>query len=330
MRQVRDRRPSTFFRGTELPRLLTMVVMLGVLVLLMDLARQPKTWRWIASDDAAVAEKDAAKTRQQQRPAVYDGQPAAEGPTDLDPAEQDAAREEFAAVADKMPLDQVEMPAYWRLMSWERNQSTDELRNRAERDVTFAELWQQPGEWRGKLVEIPVHVRRILTVKRVAENELGLKTIYEVFGWNDQSQPYWYWMIVPELPPEMPRGENIYEEATFVGYFLKLLPYEDREGKTRATPLLIGRLIWHPDPGSPLARRGEWNWTWYLIAALVVLFAVRWGLSFLGRARRGPSIPPYAASGDEKAVEAWLDGEDGPIAPDEPVFDVEGDPPGAK
>src|SRR5947199_4340524 len=52
-------------------------------------------------------------------------------------------------------------------------------------------------------------------------------------------------------------GQNIYEEATFVGYFLKLLPYEDHQGKTLATPLLIGRLIWHPLAANPLARSDE-------------------------------------------------------------------------
>lgn len=331
MRRVRDRRPATFFRGTELARLAALVVMLGVLLLLADRARDPDTWRWIAPD---VAQTGIAEKAQSDQPAAASEVPSAAGPTDLDPAERDAAREEFAAVADKVPLGKEEMPAYWRLVAWELRQPTAALRKRALKDVTFRDLWQQPEKWRGKLVEIPVHLRRTLTVSRVAENELGIKTIYEAFGWNSQSQPYWYWMIVPELPPDMPRGENIYEEATFVGYFLKLLPYEDRDGKTRATPLLIGRLIWHPAPHNPLALRGEWTWTWYIALVLVVLLAVRWGLVFLGRARHGPSAQPLDASSDDRAIEAWLEGEesapDDLIVPGGPAFDVDVDPPGTK
>lgn len=328
MRRVRDRRPATFFRGSELPRLVTMIVMLGVLFLLMDLARDPKTWRWIAPDDeVAQIEPPPAKAGR----APVDALPAP-GPTDQDPTEQEAAREEFEAVADKSPLAKEEMPAYWRLMGWELHQSTAELQQRADKNVTFRELWQQPQKWRGKLVEIRVHLRRTATVKDLAENPLGLKTVYEVWGWNSQSQPYWYWMVVPELPPGMPQGESIYEEATFVGYFFKLLPYEDRQGKTLATPLLIGRLIWHPSPDNALARRNEWTWTWYLAAALLVLFVVRWSLAFLGRSKRTSAAEPGDVSRDDAAVESWLEGEDSsspeqiiadevPFDPDEPYDD---------
>lgn len=332
MRRVRDRRPATFFRGTEMPRLLTLVVMLGVLVLLMDLARDPKTWRWIAPDDNA-AQAGPAQIDEPGKPAADDAQPAVEGPTDLDPAQRDAAREEFQAVADKVPLGPEEMPAYWRLMGWSLHQTTDELRRRADKEVTFRDLWNAPDKWRGKLVEIPVHLRRTATVRDLEENPLDLKTVYEIWGWNSDSQPYWYWMVVPRLPPGMPQGEDIYEEATFVGYFLKLLPYEDREGKTRATPLLVGRLVWHPAPDNPLARRDEWKWTTYIAAALLVLFAVRWGIVFLGRSKHvSASQPP--ASGDDKAVEAWLESEESTppeqIAPDEPSFDLEDDRPEPK
>jgi hypothetical protein len=313
MRRLRDRRPTTFFRSSELPRLLTLVVMLGVLLLLMDLARDPKTWRWIAPDNE-VAKVEPPPGREE--PALVDDKSPAAGPADQDPLELEAAREEFEAVSDKTPLATEEMPAYWRLMAWTERQPTGELVKRADKAVTFRDLWQEPQKWRGKLVEIPVHLRRTATVKDVKENPLGLKTVYEVWGWNSDSQPYWYWMVVAELPPGMPQGESIYEEATFVGYFLKLLPYEDRQGKTLATPLLIGRLIWHPAPDNPLARRDEWTWTWYLAAALLVLFVVRWGLAFWGRARRVSAVEPPAPAADDAAVEKWLEAPD--AAPIEP------------
>jgi hypothetical protein len=329
MRRVRDRRLATFFRGSELPRLLTLVVMLGVLVLLMDLARDPKTWRWLAPDEQ-VAQVEPQPGGQP--PAVDDAQPAAEGPSDEDPLERDAAREEFQAVADKAPLRGEEMPAYWRLMAWTLRQPAGDLQKRADKNVTYQDLWHQPDKWRGKLLEIPVHLQRTLTVNDPVENDLGLKSLYEAWGWNSNSQPYSYWMVLPQLPPGMPRGEKILEEATFVGYFLKLIPYEDREGKTRATPLLIGRLIWHPMPDNPLARRDEWTWTWYIAAALFVLFAVRWGLVFLGRTKPRPATEP--ASGDDRAVQSWLEGDDSPpsdpITDDQSPFDPDDDEAGPK
>ena len=326
MRRFRDRRPATFFRGSEMSRLMTLVVMLGVLLLLMDRARDPNTWRWLAPGDT-LAQADGGDQKEQSP--ASDLAPTTSGPTDLDPAELDAAREELGAVADKVPLGKEEMPAYWRLMAWNLRQSTDALRKRADKSVTFRELWQRPEKWRAKLVEIPVHLRRTATVRDLEKNSSGLKTVYEVWGWNSDSQPYWYWMIVPELPPEMPLGESIYEEATFVGYFLKLLPYEDRQGKTLATPLVIGRLVWHPAPSNPLARRDEWQWTWYIAAALLVLFVVRWGMPLVGRFRHGPVVPGPASASDERAVEAWLEADESTppeqIAQEAHPFDLDDD-----
>jgi hypothetical protein len=303
MRRVRDRRPSTLFRGAELPRLLTLVVMLGVLVLLFSRAREPGTWRWLAPDVGKAADQSAAGLPEHE---VAAADPMAKGPTDLDPQELDAAREEYQAVTDKTPLSKEEMPAYWRLMGWQQHQSTREMRERATKDVTFKGLWREPQKWRGKLVEIPVHLRQTAKAEDLAENPLGLSTMNEVWGWNSDSQPYWYWLVCPELPPGMPAGQDIFEEATFVGYFLKLLPYEDHQGKTLATPLLIGRLIWHPAADNPLVRNDEWTWPWMAAGVLAVLAAARWGLYFFTPRR---TLGPHHAgtpSTDEQNVENWL------------------------
>jgi hypothetical protein len=105
----------------------------------------------------------------------------------------------------------------------------------------------------------------------------------------------------------MPAGQNLAEEATFVGYFLKLNPYEDHEGVRRATPLLIGRLVWHPTAESPLSARAEWEWLPLAGVALVALLALRvWGRFAARRARsRSSGTEPRL---DEQAVSAWLEG----------------------
>jgi hypothetical protein len=306
MRRLRDRTPAPFFRGSELPRMITLVLMLGVLVLLIDIARKPATWTWLAPNDRearqAGEEKSHPASGRESRVAAWD--PEAAGPTDLDPLEQDAAREEFQAITDKTPLAPDEMPAYWRLMAWERHQSTDALLKRAVSNVTYNDLWQRPAEWRGKLVQLRVHLRQAIALQDLPDNPLDVKSLYEVTGWTSDSWN-WYWMIVPQLPPGMPLGADIYEEATFVGYFLKLQPYEDRQGKSRAMPVLIGRLIWHPSQGEIVARGDQWAWTWYLGGALVALFVVRWTLAVVVRRRRVSA--DVRAGADPRAVEAWLD-----------------------
>jgi hypothetical protein len=294
------------FRGAELPRLLTMIVMLGVLVLLIGLARDTATWRWLAPE---TSQPDDVEPRI--APAKNDEAPTP-GPADEDPQERDAARVEFQAVTDKVPLSREEMPAYWRLMTWEQRQSTAEMLKRARADVTYNELWQRPEKWRGRLLRIRVHVPQAIKVDEVAENPLGLKTIYEVFGWNSDSQPYSYWMVTPELPSGMPLGKRIQEEATFVGYFLKLQPFQDGEGKSRAAPLLLGRIIWHPAAAGPVASGKDWTWTWYLAGVLVMLIAARWGLAIFGRAPARGGLSNGPARSDPQQVEAWLNGAQSP------------------
>ncbi len=215
-------------------------------------------------------------------------------------------------MTDKTPLGKEEMPAYWRLMAWEERQSTAALRERAAKNVSFRELWQQPDRWRGKLIELPLHLGRTAKVNELADNELGMKTLYEAWGWSSDSQPYWYWLVCPDLPPGMPQGA-IQEEATFVGYFLKLLPYEDHQGKTLASPLLIGRLVWHPLPSSSLQPSDEWTWVAYPAGAVFVVLLLVRGWRSLGFGRRkaagsGGLLPRV----DEQAVENWLEnaGED--------------------
>jgi hypothetical protein len=281
-------------------------------VLLIGRARDPATWRWLAPDVGNGATKGTAAD--DLRDDVVAPEPAVSGPTDRDPLERDAAREELEAVTDKSPLAKEEMPAYWRLMAWQQHESLTELRKRARTDVTFKQLWQQPDKWRGKLVEIPVHLRQTTHVDDLPDNALGLKSMCEVWGWTTDSQPYSYWFVCPRLPPGMPSGANIAEEATFVGYFLKLLPYEDHEGISRATPLLIGRLVWHPTE-NPLARSDEWMWPWIGGGVLAILFAARWGLTWAGR--KPDAGEARSTSVDELAVVDWLDGaNEGPVDPE--------------
>ncbi len=305
MRRLRDRRPAGLFSGNELVRLLTMVVMLGVLALLFARARDPGTWRWLAPEAPNVGTGTAPAAADTTEEDVAAAERVAAGPTGDDPQERDAAREEFEAVTDKAPLAKEEMPAYWRLLAWQQHEPLAAMRQRAKKDITFKQLWQQPEKWRGQLVEIPVHLKQTAHVDELADNSLGLKDLDEVWGWTTDSQPYSYWFVCPQLPPGMPRGTNITEEATFVGYFLKLIPYEDHQGVSRATPLLIGRLIWHPAAGSSMARDDEGWWPWMIGGVLAILFAVRWGSRWRNRHSGGVTNP--ATRHDDHAVAEWLD-----------------------
>ena len=150
------------------------------------------------------------------------------------------------------------------------------------------EIWEQaPDRYRGKLVELRVHLRLAIIIDNVAANDLGVTSLHEVFGWNSGSQQLVLDGVdeLPSMPGQHTRG------STFVGYFLKLLPYEDREAHPRAA--VDWPLDRHPAPRRVVVAR-QWTWTWYG-GGLIALFALRWGWCS-GPARPARHSEPSAQS----------------------------------
>lgn len=308
------------FRGAELPRLMTAIVMLGVLAMLIVQTRDPRTWQWLVKDQEGAPEEGVAvhgrlppETRPGDRIAAVRSQASAapRGPTDLEPEERDAANEEFQAITDRtLGLSPEEMPAYWRLLKWVEHQNLDALQRRAKSDLVFNDFIQSPDDYRGELVRLDLNVRRVLGYD-AGENDLGIKRLYEVWGFTTESQAWLYVGVTAHLPPEMPTGADIEERATFYGYFLKLQGYHEAGAKPNApplaAPLLVGRMIWRYAP-SPRAARNETSATWFLLggAIVAILLAVRLASVFLFSRRRRPAIRDRVRLPTE-GIETWLD-----------------------
>lgn len=242
------------------------------------------------------------------------------GPTDQDPEEADAAAEEFQAVEDREPLVAAEMPAYWRLLRWSRAQSFDALLDRAQSDVLFTQLWQSSPSYRGKLIELRLHVRRALRIP-APKNSAGVKELYEVWGWTDESASSLYVALFSDLPPDFPIGENIREEATFVGYFLKNMSYIDKLDKKRAAPLLIGRLHRRENPALALLdRQTSYFWPTFLGASVVLGAVVA---TWIKNYRRPPSTTsPEQLLLEKHAIENWLTQVETPEGAEQPQHAV--------
>ncbi len=207
MRRYWQERPSTrTFRGAELPRLLTGLAMLAVLFMLIVRAGDPSTWRWLVSDGgkrpagATAAPADnrpkngqenqgrgampADRERQGEPPALPISE--ATGPTDEDPDQADAAREDFQALTDgRLSLHKEEMVPYYRLVEWVKNQSFARLDRRARRDLWYTHLHDSPGMHRGQLVALDVDVRRADNMP--AENPYGID-LREVWAATEESR----------------------------------------------------------------------------------------------------------------------------------------------
>ena len=297
-----------------------MIAMLAVIGMMIFRARDEDMWRWFTGEEggaapAADAPRDvaaAAGPAGKAPPAAPDPADAIiAGPTDRDKEEAEAAREEFQAIEDKTPLKREEMVPYWRLVRWSQRESFESLERRAMRDASFADIYQRPAKYRGKLLRLRAHLRQTVSHDDIDSRAApGVKRIYELRAWNSDSQPYSYILVTTQLPRGMPEGPKVAEEITFVGYFLKLMAYEDHEGKHRATPLLIGRVHWRPSA----ARRepaSDWGdlWPWALGGVLAVLFVVRWASALIPAATPAYSsrLGKLPEDDDNVPVETWLE-----------------------
>jgi hypothetical protein len=306
-----------------------MIAFLIVLALVYSWASKPRSWSWL--DDSA--ETSTFDPEAEENPAAgASGHPEDEkkpsadevivpGPTDQNAADATSAHPLFQAVTDREPLSKIEMPAYWRCLKWARAQSFKDLERRAEKHVVFTQFWQQPDKYRGKLIRLRLHVVRILTWDS-EENSAGVKHVYEVWGWTDESKSFPYVLILSELPKGIPIGDGLHEEGVFVGYFLKTMSYT-ASNKNRSSPLLLGRMKWLPAtaPAHPVITARDWRWLGLVgIPVVLLIGAVTWY-----RMRRVSPAKLAAAAADETEMENWFQGRgaassaaDGPT-PDRPA-----------
>lgn len=228
--------------GAAVPttRLLSMVCALVLLWFLYGRLKDPAMWRLFAPHEpgqpvAGIPEKPATET-----PPPQDNEVIAPGLNDTDADQWEAIKPLLEMVKDRSRLLPTDMHAYWKLMEWSRSQSFAELRSRGLRDVPITKLFETPDKYRGQLIELRMHVRRVIE-DDAADNTLGLLKVYEAWGWTEDSKSYPYVVVFPDLPSDLPVGTDVWGEVVFVGYFLKIMNYKAFD-KSRFTPVLIGRV----------------------------------------------------------------------------------------
>lgn len=296
--------------GSEMLRLGSLILVLCVMGMMYFRARDPDTWRWLATDQRK--EQPAAAPERAVQKAVPVVETVVDGPDDTDD-EQRAVFQEYAeALTDKRPLTAEEMFAYWQLFDWTRANSFQELWKRADKDVLFAQLFGAPADYRGQPVALKLHVKRVLR-HPPGDHEGDRPTVYEAWGATDDSKTFPYCVLFLDKPPQLPLGDDLTEEARFAGYFLKNLQYRDKLDKSRAAPLLIGRIEWQENPGKKAyeAARNNSPWEfWVAIGGFAAFLILRWYL----RPRPAAIVTTTTArSPSEGELSDWLDAaEQGP------------------
>lgn len=273
MSRTTERVRSSFYGASGTLRLTSVIMMLIVVGMLMMRSSDPRNWVWLTGEPASDKGLSTAPARPDQ-PMPGKVTP---GPTDFDPEEREAAREQFQAITDRtLELSREEMPAYWRLFSWTEHQSIEELKQRADRSAVLNQFIQTPDQQRGKLFALDLNVRRVLSYDAPA-NSAGITKVYEIWGWTTESKAWLYVVLTANLPPGMPTGADVNERVTFAGYFFKVQGYHAAgsgpKDKPLSAPLLIGRVAWKPNPVVASANQGN-DWIQGTILFLLVIGAI--------------------------------------------------------
>lgn len=289
-----ERRSGGFFTSREMMRLSSAIVLLGIVGLLYVQAKQTSAWRTIAPEVIPSAPPSAPW---EERVVPHPGHTDAE--------EIDALKEELQAIGDLTPMAAEEMPAYWRLVKWAYAVPGAELRKQARTDLLFTHLFQAPDKNRGALVDVKLHVRRILQ-HEAPKNSAEVTRVYEAWGPSEDSQTFPYCVVFVDLPPGMKVEANAYLDARFVGFFLKKLYYQDATGARRSAPLLIGRVVYDEAIANQVrttsARESGLSVPWIVGIVLVLVTLV--GLTQLW-GRTSPATPRSTLT-DEASVDAFL------------------------
>lgn len=220
-----------------------------------------------------------------------------------DAGARSATDEALAAVRDDSFFREADLDAW--LQTWltlrdsPARPARDSPARPAVAEVSFAELFGQPREFRGRAVRLRGTLHRL-------EWLAGPATMPELDG-------YWQGWLEPaggpaspivvqflELPAGMPTGMRIRESVVVTGYFLKRYAYQASD-TVRVAPLVMSlRPTWRkidaarPASGSPLA------WVTLTLVAVVGLSTAGWFLSGRpGRPMRSPADLSRSLAGVE-------------------------------
>jgi hypothetical protein len=242
-----------------------LVLALGLVLVAMDHARKPEAWHWLWGGRPPA---DGGQ-----------GQPRAEAPVDtriaaLHPREGAAGTFRspapappplgglypgvrpgyFASVEDDTVFRAAENDAWFHLFEVLSAAPPADLAAAAT-SIDFAQLFQQPAEYRGRLVTLAGRVRRVELLEAPA-NTYGVKRYYRAVLETSANPVFVYFL---ELPQGFPRGDRLFEDAAATGFFFKRMAYRAVDD-IRTAPVIAARtLTWTPrSTATPPAPSSTW------------------------------------------------------------------------
>jgi hypothetical protein len=283
-------------------RLLGIVFLLGLVVILTGRSRDPSVWRWIdrvvtpeqaTSGDLPIDNRLEGAGRSTTLPADTFLMPLERKPVTLArPAGSsgyfpgvDIA--DFEGIRDDAPSSRDEQAVTLRLLQILDQTDAKELAEASQGSVTYAQLFRQSDQYRGRLVTVSGMVRRVNRLQ-LSERGGGLRRYYQVWLWPTDNPTAPLVIYCLNLPAGFPTGMKVAEQAEVTGFFLKRWAYSARDSLRTAPELLAKTLHWDKRPMMVAEEPAEtWMIAWVAGIAVAGALLAAW----LVQARTRPKSP---------------------------------------
>lgn len=299
-------RSKNYYRRHEQRKLLLLVLSVGMVLFLIEQAANPRRWLWIWQAAGQQAANDKAERHAKvEQPAelrrnLAPGEFIAEGEHSEElPADKQflpgVDRTLLARVRDDTAFRSTEMDAFYHLLQILNETDEQVLEKASIGAVSFNQLFNQPKEFRGDLVNISGTARRVLE-KKLPRNSSGVERYYEVvIEPDDRAYPVVIYSL--DLPDGFRKGEKLNETIRLTGFFYKRWPGMSAKREIMSWPLLLSKTVrWQPAAVAAPPADGNAklkSLTSGLALAIVASLAVML-LLFLGTRRKTRFVMPQA------------------------------------
>lgn len=250
------------------------ILLLGVVVVVADKARQPGVLDWFdrlvapGTGEANGGIDNRLESTRSREPAdsfVIQKNQAVEKSSDDGKLFPGVKPEWFQSIRDDTISSRDEQACSLPLFDILKKTELDTLRKASVGKIAYAQLFRQPRQYRGRLVTVAGVVQSVYHV-HLFPNEFGIKEYYQVWlaPFDNRFAPIVVYSL--SLPKGFRTGDKIGEEVEVTGFFFKRWAYEAKDATRTAPTILAKTLEWQKRPMMKPESTGDMR----LIALIVV------------------------------------------------------------
>ncbi|MFV0441989.1 MAG: hypothetical protein ACK5Q5_00305 [Planctomycetaceae bacterium] len=320
MRFDRRVRPSPYLNRGDQFRLLRLVALIGLVLVLIQVAGRPSSWNWffaLSSPQAAAAASPAkdfggpltpldikrpktaatlphdaffGRVADNSDIAADAGKPSGEPSPQVESTAERLPEAMFDGVVDDwLGTTRAEQNALVEVARQIDFQGLPAIQAAADRETTFDALVGRPEYFRGRPITLSGRLRR-LTRGSIGVGEEA-REVWEAWIVASDSHKTPYLVYCLDVPSGLPTGERIDELVSWSGYYIRRYAYASVGGESVTALMMAPTLNWTPPPATPVAQQlnQEMQWTTLLVVgtlAAVLLMIGGWYLLNDRRYRR--------------------------------------------